>query len=218
MCYPMPGPRCASDVRERMESVKSLLDDAYQEENKDSILALKEEIQDLQEEYNATKTGQRELKKQIEEYESSGDWSKAAMAEAALELGIETRDDQMRSLISQQWRDSSRMDGIDQGDIAVDDVDYAEDVTLLDRTDFVDNKIAVDPSDCGCTDCIVGNSIPLNNIDSSKLAALAMEYTSRKREVINRTGYLLEPFNDGNRAGFFIDRDNSKSLTGISAR
>lgn len=67
------------------------------------------------------------------------------MAESALELGIETRDDQMRALVRKLWRDWSRMDGISQADITVDDVNYAEDVTLLDRTDFVDNQIAAAP-------------------------------------------------------------------------
>lgn len=33
-------------------------------------------------------------------------------------------------------------------------------------TQFKDNKIGVDPAGCGCTDCIIGNSIPEDNLNA----------------------------------------------------
>lgn len=54
---------------------------------------------------------------------------------------------------------------------------------MRDQTDFIDNAIAVDPPTCGCTDCIVGNSVNLDEDGMPELAAQAL----LGRRVINRT-------------------------------
>lgn len=56
-------------------------------------------------------------------------------------------------------------------------------------TDFIDNAIAIDPDNCGCTDCIVGNSIPLH--DTYNLELLAMMHFATGRKIINRSSRTL---------------------------
>lgn len=58
---------------------------------------------------------------------------------------------------------------------------------MRDETDFLDNAIAVDPPTCGCTDCIVGNSV---NLDEDGMRELAVQALLGRR-VINRTGRPL---------------------------
>lgn len=60
---------------------------------------------------------------------------------------------------------------------------------LRHTTDFIDNAIAIDPTDCGCTDCIVGNSIPLH--DTYNLELLAMMHFATGRKIINRSSRTL---------------------------
>lgn len=55
---------------------------------------------------------------------------------------------------------------------------------LNDTTDFIGNAIGIDPSGCGCTDCIVGNSIPE---DSSYLDELLRAHVEEGRGIVNRT-------------------------------
>lgn len=55
---------------------------------------------------------------------------------------------------------------------------------LNDTTDFIGNAIGIDPSGCGCTDCIVGNSIPE---DSSYLDELLRAHVEEGRDIVNRT-------------------------------
>ncbi|WP_280412611.1 hypothetical protein [Nocardia asiatica] len=50
-------------------------------------------------------------------------------------------------------------------------------------TVFRNNAIAIDPSGCGCTDCLCGDSIPYVFVDDEELVTQIM----RGREVINRT-------------------------------
>ena len=55
---------------------------------------------------------------------------------------------------------------------------------LREETEFLNNAIGIDPSDCGCTDCLVGNSIPENDPDVEKLLRA---YFEEGREIVNRT-------------------------------
>lgn len=55
---------------------------------------------------------------------------------------------------------------------------------LNDTTDFIGNAIGIDPSGCGCTDCLVGNSIPENSSDVEELLRAHVE---EGREIVNRT-------------------------------
>lgn len=56
---------------------------------------------------------------------------------------------------------------------------------LRDETDFVNNAIGIDPSGCGCTDCIVGNSIPESDV--SGISELLEAHFTEGREIVNRT-------------------------------
>lgn len=59
---------------------------------------------------------------------------------------------------------------------------------IKDFTDFTNNAVGIDPPGCGCTDCIIGNSIPLDySWDMDELAKQAI----RGRPVINRTSMPL---------------------------
>lgn len=52
------------------------------------------------------------------------------------------------------------------------------------ETDFINNAIGIDPSGCGCTDCIVGNSIPEGD---SRIPELIQEHFTEGRAIVNRT-------------------------------
>lgn len=54
-------------------------------------------------------------------------------------------------------------------------------------TDFTGDAIGIDPAGCGCTDCLVGNSVP---VDSPKMAALARAVAAG-RKLVNRSGQHL---------------------------
>jgi hypothetical protein len=56
---------------------------------------------------------------------------------------------------------------------------------LREETDFISNAIGIDPSGCGCTDCIVGNSIPES--DASGISELLQEHFTEGRAIVNRT-------------------------------
>ncbi|MEV0247911.1 hypothetical protein AB0H76_15065 [Nocardia sp. NPDC050712] len=58
---------------------------------------------------------------------------------------------------------------------------------IRDYTDFIDNSVGIDPAGCGCTDCITGNSVPLNSGDMPELARQA----ARGRPLTNRCGQPL---------------------------
>lgn len=60
---------------------------------------------------------------------------------------------------------------------------------LPDTTDFIDNAIAIDPATCGCTDCIVRNSIPLD--DTSAIEELVRLHFMTGRKIINRSSRTL---------------------------
>lgn len=52
------------------------------------------------------------------------------------------------------------------------------------ETDFTNNGIGIDPANCGCTDCIVGNSIPENDY---RISELIQEHFTEGRRIVNRT-------------------------------
>jgi hypothetical protein len=57
---------------------------------------------------------------------------------------------------------------------------------LREETDFIGDAIGIDPTDCGCTDCIVGNSIPLGEIHL--IEELVRAHFEEDRKVIFRCG------------------------------
>jgi len=65
-------------------------------------------------------------------------------------------------------------------------------------TEFQDNAIAIDPTGCGCTDCIIGDSIPLDSPSSDALLDIVL----RNRPFINRTSVTVAiiELSDGWRA------------------
>lgn len=52
-------------------------------------------------------------------------------------------------------------------------------------TCFTNNAIGIDPAGCGCVDCSVGDSIPLDDIEL--IQELIEEYFRHEREILNRT-------------------------------
>lgn len=52
------------------------------------------------------------------------------------------------------------------------------------ETDFDGNAIGIDPSTCGCTDCLIGNSIPEGD---SRIPELIREHFTEGRAIVNRT-------------------------------
>lgn len=52
-------------------------------------------------------------------------------------------------------------------------------------TDFIDNAIGIDPPDCGCTDCIVSNSIPASQL-MSNADALYHDVGLNGRRIVDR--------------------------------
>lgn len=86
------------------------------------------------------------------------------------------------------------------------------DVTTLDLdwdgpkavTCFTDDGVGIDPAGCGCTDCIVGDSISFEDGNSNKLAALAYEVFNDGRKFYHRVGSYakLIPVQDGDNYGF----------------
>lgn len=60
---------------------------------------------------------------------------------------------------------------------------------LPETTCFYNDALAFDPAGCGCTDCIVGDSIPLD--ETKKIATAIEEHFIDYREIINRTGQSL---------------------------
>ena len=55
------------------------------------------------------------------------------------------------------------------------------------ETDWPDNALGVDPEGCGCTDCLIGASVPF---DSPRMRQLA-EAALAGRPIRNRTDYAL---------------------------
>jgi hypothetical protein len=64
----------------------------------------------------------------------------------------------------------------------------AEFNTPREETDFRENGVGIDPEGCGCTDCIVGNSIPYDEDNAKKLAILAYQVKYEGRKFYSRLG------------------------------
>lgn len=64
-------------------------------------------------------------------------------------------------------------------------------------TGFINDAIAIDPYSCGCTDCLIGDSIPEHNTDEVQEAYRQM--FEEGRQVIYRAGgdVLVYKTNDG---------------------
>lgn len=68
-------------------------------------------------------------------------------------------------------------------------IDYGHDrFGLRVETDFIGNAIAIDPRDCDCTDCLVGNSHPLN---CGRMDDIAAALLTGGRTILNRTSSHL---------------------------
>ncbi|MFI9507197.1 hypothetical protein [Nocardia sp. NPDC052566] len=63
-------------------------------------------------------------------------------------------------------------------------------MTLNIQTAFIDNAIAIDPPDCRCTDCCVGDAIPCG--DMMDVEELAEQVLTGYRDWIGRSGLFLE--------------------------
>lgn len=59
-------------------------------------------------------------------------------------------------------------------------------------TPFIGDAVAIDPDDCGCTDCILGDAIHPSTPEGNQLAAEHMARPATEaRRVINRTSQTL---------------------------
>jgi hypothetical protein len=64
------------------------------------------------------------------------------------------------------------------------------------ETDFINNAIGVDPANCGCVDCIVGNSLPEGD---PRIPELIQEHFTEGRKIVNRTySSILIAYKSGN--------------------
>lgn len=72
------------------------------------------------------------------------------------------------------------------------------------ETGFVENGVGIDPPGCGCTDCIIGDSIPFDETNAKKLALLAFQVQYQGRRFYSRLGEdsMLMPVEDGWEFGF----------------
>ena len=71
-------------------------------------------------------------------------------------------------------------------------------------TGFKENGVGIDPAGCGCTDCIIGDSIPFNETNAKKLALLAFQVQNHDRKFYSRLGddCMVMPVEDGWEYGF----------------
>lgn len=53
------------------------------------------------------------------------------------------------------------------------------------ESEFEPDMFVIDPAGCGCTDCLMGYSTPLNEVDVEVLLTALLDYGMR---VIDRTG------------------------------
>lgn len=66
---------------------------------------------------------------------------------------------------------------------------------IPDTTVFINDAIGIDPSGCGCTDCIIHSSIPADDYD--RIEEAVRQHFEEGREIINRTGgSIILFFND----------------------
>lgn len=84
---------------------------------------------------------------------------------------------------------------------------------LKETTAFVGDAIGIDPPDCGCTDCILGDSVPLAESNGASLAAAIIE---GGREVVNRlSGDIYLVIRDG-KSMVVPDLDGGRLVSVIS--
>lgn len=71
-------------------------------------------------------------------------------------------------------------------------------------TGFDGNGVGIDPAGCGCTDCIIGDSIPFDEDHAEKLALLAFQVKNQGRKFYSRLGdsTTLIPCEEGWNFGF----------------
>jgi hypothetical protein len=60
---------------------------------------------------------------------------------------------------------------------------------LKEITGFINDAIGIDPDDCGCTDCGIGDSIPLG--ETHRIEELLKAHFEEGREIVNRTGSTI---------------------------
>lgn len=75
-------------------------------------------------------------------------------------------------------------------------------------TCFTNDAIGIDPAGCGCTDCIVGDSIPADHAGS--IQELIEEHFNEGREILNRDYYNIVIYLDeeGNGAWEYHEGEN----------
>lgn len=65
---------------------------------------------------------------------------------------------------------------------------------LREDTEFIGNAIGIDPIGCGCTDCIVGNSMPE---DDYNIDELIKAHLDGGRKIVNRTSGTIIMYKTG---------------------
>lgn len=65
---------------------------------------------------------------------------------------------------------------------------------IKENTVFKGNAVGVDPAGCACTDCCVGDSIPLD--ETWNLEELAKEHLLYGRKIANRSSQKLLVYRD----------------------
>lgn len=79
------------------------------------------------------------------------------------------------------------------------------------RTDFEGDALACDPSGCGCMDCIVGASVPL---DSPRMHELAKAVANGRR-FVNRSGEHLALVERYDGTVEFVELPRAQVILGV---
>lgn len=73
---------------------------------------------------------------------------------------------------------------------------------IPETTEFTGNAIGIDPDNCGCTDCLVSNSVPAN--DTDMVQKIVNAHLNAGRKIINRTSAPMVIYRDRNGEGKWI--------------